>query len=410
MPSNDRSAPPITQPPQAGHHYSLMQVAAIAAAFVLATIALNLMPLIISATMSFLSMGEASVGAITSLELLIMSATTFVLAPWAPRLVSKYLVIIAVCLVVVAQGATLLATSTQSFSLIRVLAGIGAGLLLLGANTRVASHRDPVRLYGVCTVAGALVSMLLFSVLPSLMSEYGHEAMFITLACLGLLILPLQFFFPRSESMGQEKSSEASKLPMALFALIIFALFVIQLTQASYFAFVERMAVSIHQLSPQAIGGLLGGALLAAMVGSSLATWLGQRWGQLVPLVLGLGGHGLAVMITCFSNDALMFNVGIIAQALFYFFSIPYQLGLAAQLDPSGRLASVGAAVFFFGMSCGPVLGGWLVETWSYAAIAWAVMLGLVAGLGILSLLIKRHTPLQSGEENLDKPRAVFDT
>ncbi len=114
MPSNDRSAPPITQPPQAGHHYSLMQVAAIAAAFVLATIALNLMPLIISATMSFLSMGEASVGAITSLELLIMSATTFVLAPWAPRLVSKYLVIIAVCLVVVAQGATLLATSTQS--------------------------------------------------------------------------------------------------------------------------------------------------------------------------------------------------------------------------------------------------------------------------------------------------------
>ncbi len=410
MPSNDRSAPPITQPPQAGHHYSLMQVAAIAAAFVLATIALNLMPLIISATMSFLSMGEASVGAITSLELLIMSATTFVLAPWAPRLVSKYLVIIAVCLVVVAQGATLLTTSAQSFSLIRMLAGIGAGLLLLGANTRVASHRDPVRLYGVCTVAGAMVSMLLFSVLPSLMSEYGHEALFITLACLGLLILPLQCFFPRSEATGPEQSSEASKLPMAIFALIIFALFVIQLTQASYFAFVERMAVSIHQLSPQAIGGLLGGALLAAMVGSSLATWLGQRWGQLVPLVLGLGGHGLAVMMTCFGNDALMFNVGIIAQALFYFFSIPYQLGLAAQLDPSGRLASVGAAVFFFGMSCGPVLGGWLVETWSYAAIAWAVMLGLVAGLGILSFLIKRHTPSQVVGENLDKPGTVFDT
>ncbi len=141
-----------------------------------------------------------------------------------------------------------------------------------------------------------------------------------------------------------------------------------------------------------------------------MATWLGPRWGQLLPLILGLGGHGLAVVITCFSTDAALFNVGIIAQALFYFFSIPYQLGLAAQLDPSGRLASVGAAVFFFGMSCGPVLGGWLVETWSYAAIAWAVMLGLVAGLGVLIFLIKRHAPHQSCVDNLDKPRTVFDT
>ncbi len=413
MPAHDSSPQPnpVNNAASTGHHYSLLEITAIASAFVLATIALNLMPLLIGAAMSILPLTEAGAGALTTSELLIMSATTFLLAPWAPRLVGRYLIVAAVCLAVIAHASTLLATTTESYSWIRALAGFAAGLLLLGANTRVASSHDPVRLYGICTVSGATIAMLLFGVLPSLMSEYGALALFVTLAALGLVIAPLQGFFPKTISTAHTQTNKPVALPLMLFILIGIALFTIQLTMASFFAFVERMAINSHEMTPESLGAMLSAALLAGMLGSALATWLGERWGQLLPLVLGLSGHGLATFIACTTEDANLFNASVMAQALFYFFSIPFQLGLAAQLDSSGRLANVAAAVYFLGMSCGPILGGWLVETWHYGALAWAVTLGVVLSIAILAHLIKRYVHNRAdSNDNLDKSKSVLDT
>jgi predicted MFS family arabinose efflux permease len=386
----------------ASHHYKIPEVAAIASAYALATTPFNIMPLIVSAIIAGFGIGEGTAGAITTVELLTMSITAFLLAPLAPKLVSRKLFIFAVGLAVVAHTATLFTDSPASFLMARILAGLAAGILLMGLNTRIACAHDPVRLYGIATVTGTVISVILLIAIPILIHQFNYLALFAVLAILGLIILPVQRLAP-AQTNHKAQSQVLTKLPLILIGLLILGLFIIQLVQSGYYAFVERMAQQ-HALPPEAIGGLLSVAYLTAVPGSALATWLGERWGNIKPIVIGLLGHIIAILLACYSDNTHIFYAAVIAQTFFYFFSIPYQLSIAAHLDSSGRLASISAAVFFFGLACGPILGGWLIENWGYQGIAISVVTFTTLGIVIIAYLYRHYSNKpQLDYDHLDK-------
>jgi predicted MFS family arabinose efflux permease len=369
--------------------YSAIEIVAIVSVFVLAAAPVNLMPVIVGIVMDLFSIEEAQAGFLMTVELLAASVTVFLLAPWAPALVNRRLIIIAVFLVMLSHTLTALTHSTTSYLLARLLTGSATGLLLLGVNMRIATCHDPVKLYGICTASASTAAMLLFMFLPVLSGVYGPQVLFTVLAGLGLLVLPLQYFFPKPDTHRDPESIDQERICLALCVAVIAPIFLVQLTQSSYFAFVERMG-SAHQITSEGIGWLLGGACLAGILSSALAAWIGYRWGQLRPLVLGLCGHSLAIVVACTSESVIWFYAAVIAQTTCYFFSIPYQLGLVARLDPSGRMASIGSAVFFFGVACGPVLGGWLLEGGGYSAIALSVAISVLVSIVIFSRFIRK--------------------
>ena len=378
----------ITPSEVPGEVYKPGEVAAIASAYALATIPINISPLIVGAIMVGFGIGEATAGAFTTVELVVMSATAFLLAPLGPRLATRRFFILAVALAIAAHGFTLLTNAPANYVPIRMVAGLAAGLLLLCLNTRVAHSTNPVRLYGIATLTTTIVGMVLLMVLPALISRFGYQALFGALLCLGLLVFPIQWLAPGSDLARETSETGQKRLSFRLVGLIAIALFFIQVSQGGYYAFVERMATG-HALSPESIGVLLSVAYLAGVPGSALATWLGERWGQFLPIAIGLFAHSLAIGLACYTDNVTLFYTAVILQTFAYFFSIPYQLGLAAHLDPSGRLASIAAGIFFLGLSCGPVFGGWLVEAWHYQAIALSVWATVIPGLGIYAYLIR---------------------
>jgi len=378
----------ITPSEVPGVVYTVGEIAAITSAYALSTISINISPLIIGAIMVGFGIGEATAGAFTTVELMVMSATAFLLAPLGPRLATRRFFVLAVGLAIAAHGLTVFTNAPENYLPIRMVAGLAGGLLLLCLNTRAAHSANPVRLYGIATLTTTIVGMVLLMVLPALISRFGYQALFGALLCLGLLVLPMQWLAPSSDLASKISETEPNKLSLRLVGLTATALFSIQISQSGYYAFVERMATG-HALSPQAIGGLLSMAYLAGVPGSALAIWLGERWGQFLPITLGLMGHCLAIVLACYTDSIMLFYLAVILQTFAYFFSIPYQLGLAAHLDPSGRLASIAAGIFFLGLSCGPIFGGWLVEAWHYPAIALSVLATVIPGLGIYAYLLR---------------------
>lgn len=63
--------------------------------------------------------------------------------------------------------------------------------------------------------------------------------------------------------------------------------------------------------------------------------------------------------------------------ALFIF--MPYLIGFASTLDPSGRLAGAVGGVMPIAAAAGPVTGGLIIETWSMATLGVMSLLAAVA-------------------------------
>ncbi|MCZ6831261.1 MAG: hypothetical protein O7F73_17055 [Gammaproteobacteria bacterium] len=95
-----------------------------------------------------------------TLELLSMSVVAMLAAPLGQRARKPWVLTLAVLLLVVVHSISALADSYALLLGLRIVAGIGAGTLLLAVNTTIAASGDPVRLYGACSMATATVGLL----------------------------------------------------------------------------------------------------------------------------------------------------------------------------------------------------------------------------------------------------------
>lgn len=73
-----------------------------------------------------------------------------------------------------------------------------------------------------------------------------------------------------------------------------------------------------------------------------------------------------------------------------YFFVLPYQLGIPADLDHSGKLSGIGVGTIFIGLSCGAFLGGVLVTRFGYSSLGLLAAVTACVGLGLLLQVIRR--------------------
>ena len=142
-------------------------------------------------------------------------------------------------------------------------------------------------------------------------------------------------------------------------------------------------------MATAAIGAALSFSYLVALGGSGLASVLGERFGVFIPLLIGMCGHvaGTALVVGASSQPAYV--TGVQVQAFFFFLIYPFKLGLAALIDPSGRLSTLTVGLVMLGLGIGPMVSEVMVVHWGYPAIAWSV--GVTGALGYLILLYTGH-------------------
>jgi hypothetical protein len=120
------------------------------------------------------------------------------------------------------------------------------------------------------------------------------------------------------------------------------------------------------------IGQILGVTAFLGLSGGVLAAWLGNRFGNLRPIVIGIIFNAVFAFTLALGTSPILFGANYLGWNIAYYFLVPYMLGVLAEMDDRGagrlrRMRSGGSAPH-------PVLR-WVAYWWKLVAtphsLAW---------------------------------------
>ena len=353
--------------------------------------------------MSRYERGEFDVGVMFTQELTVFAlAALFVAGPLSRISRVKAAVVGALLLITV----NLISAYTDSFEVVRVtrvLAGFAGGLLSAAGTASAASSKNPQRIFAIIGVSWGLIAAVQLAVLPYLTVPFGAEGGYYGMAAASALCLPLLVWLnpPRPHEKMQESMAFEEKLslwerlterlgvrdaPNARFAIIIMVgLFTFEIGQGATQVFLEQFGLRTG-LEEIRIGQVLGVAAFLGLSGGALAAWLGNRFGNLRPIVVGLGFNAVFASTLALGTIPILFAASYLGWNMAYYFLVPYMLGVLAQMDDRGRWAVSADAVRWLGAAPGAAVGGVLVEKGGYNTLA---ILAPVTGLVCVLILVQ---------------------
>ena len=173
---------------------------------------------------------------------------------------------------------------------------------------------------------------------------------------------------------------------LALQLLIMVGLFTFEIGQGATQVFLEQFGLRTG-LEEIRIGQILGVTAFLGLSGGALAAWLGNRFGNLRPIVVGLGFNAsFRIYSRAWNHPYPVRCLSYLGWNMAYYFLVPYMLGVLAQMDDRGRWAVSADAVWWLGAAPGAAVGGILVEKGGYTTLA---ILAPVTGIVCVLILVR---------------------
>jgi predicted MFS family arabinose efflux permease len=350
-----------------------------------------LMPLLLESVSRTYGIGEAAAGGVMALQLAAFAVAAVGLSPWVASFSPRRGALLALGLVI---AGNLLSTIQPHPALLvggRLLTGFGEGFAAAVATASIARTHDPDRAFARVFTAVVLMTLLIFLVLPTLMAGQDARRLFAAIACLPLLALPAVAWLPDQPSGAAPARFTAAGGSLTTAALLLCAALMLYSVAANaYWVYVERIATHIG-MTPAAYGQAFAIGTVAALAGPVAAERLGTRFGRLPPLVIScvlVGGGG---WLTTHAATPFLMVCGLSISSAAFLFGTPYFLGLAAQVDRSGRIAAAGRGFNAVGSALAPALaGGVLGLTGAYSSIGWTSLAAAALALGLVLLCFRR--------------------
>jgi len=347
--------------------------------------------------------GEFDVGVLFTQELTVFALTALFVAGPLSRISRVKAATVGALLLITAN---LISAYTDSFEVVRVtrlLAGLAGGLIGAAGTASAASSQNPQRIFAIIGVSWGLIAAVQLAVLPYLTVPYGATGGYYGMAAAAALFLPVLVWLnpPRSHEKMQESMAFEQELslwgrlterlgvrdaPNARFAIIIMVgLFTFEIGQGATQVFLEQFGLRTG-LEEIRIGQILGITAFLGLSGGALAAWLGNRFGNLRPIVVGLGFNIVFASTLALGTIPILFAASYLGWNMAYYFLVPYMLGVLAQMDDRGRWAVSADAVWWLGAAPGAAVGGILVEKGGYTTLA---ILAPVTGIVCVILLVR---------------------
>ncbi len=353
--------------------------------------------------MSHYDLGEIDIGIMFTQELTVYAlAALFVAGPLSR--VSRVKAAAVGGLVLISVN--LISAYTDNFEVLRVtrlLAGFAGGLIGAAGTASAASSLNPQRVFAIVGVSWGLIAAVQLMVVPYLTVPYGSAGGYYGMAAAVVLFLPMIVWLnpPRHHEVVQESKALAQDLslferlterlgvrgaPNARFALLaMVALFIYEIGQGATQVFLEQFGLRTG-LEEFRIGEILGVAAFIGLSGGVLAAWMGNRYGNLRPIIIGIILNVAFASALALSTIPILFAASYLGWNIAYYFLVPYMLGVLAEMDDKGRWVVATDAVWWLGAAPGAAVGGILVETGGYTTLA---VLAPITGFICLLILVQ---------------------
>jgi len=349
---------------------------------------------LLGSIMAEFDVGETATGFLFSAEMFSYFIALFCAAWPLARWSRVRAALIGGVIVVAANVAAAYAPSFEMLVVLRVLAGIGGGLVSAAGTAAASSSLNPDRTFAVVTVGWGIVGGLEFIMIPYATEPHGTTGGYLLIAGVSLALMPaLLGLLPPRASEGEDEGffqliASAPNRWLAIVALL--ALFIYEIGQSGVFTFMEQIGLRSGQDSFQ-VGQILTYTVYIGLLGGLLAAWMGNRFGRKWPIIIGLGLNTLAGAGLAVCESGQLYIALLVLWNFAYYFLVPIMMGALAALDDQGRWAVAGDSLWNAGIVPGPVIAGALVESSGYVPLAG---MALVTGLGAMCMMVGALTHL----------------
>lgn len=368
---------------------SKKSLAAICLMMVISLGTLQIQPILGGALIDQLGLPLNAIGAIFAAELIAMAVACGTCALLMASVDRRRFALIALLMLVLGNLASAQLHSQGLLLICRMICGASGGAVMAVVYATGALRTSKDSTFAVINIGNLLWGMLLVSSMPVILKSYGVAGAFYLLAIASALAIAGCRRVPRNYPEAHRVASGAIR-PFGLTSILLLMLFALLFFgHSALWVYQERIGKSIG-LEPQQIGGILGGSILAGALGAALAGFIGRRLGLLFPQLLSFGTALLATLVMVYGDSPVAFAATACLIHMVWFFSLPYLLSMAAELDPTGRLAGLGNAAIFVGQGLGPFGAALVVGEGQFRAVGWLAASAYLTALGISCLLVAR--------------------
>ncbi len=375
---------------------------AVSAGKFVSVVGLLIMPVQVGAMLDGLQLGEAAIGLLATMEFSALGVGLIFVAINPLKTSALKYALIGTALIVTGQIASALITTYGTLAALRFIVGFGAGLANAAATVTIAANfKEPERTAGYAFGLVYLVGGVLYLASPY-MTGYGyHKGVFLSLAAVVLVFIPLLFALPDTPLQKKKRAAVRQDAILSPVAILLFtAEIFLMIGMGAAWAFGERLGLAVN-LTPGEIGFYFACTMIASIIGSLFAGWLGTRVGRTLPFVVCT----ILVSVCCYfmanPGIAIVYVICLLSFQVFQAVFIPFLIGTGAALESSGRLSAAVVAVEIFSFGAGGLVGGAVVETFGLTAVGWLAVLG---GIVAIPLLIMVCLPLDRQNSATEVP------
>lgn len=273
--------------------------------------------------------------------------------------------------------------------LLRMLSGMGGGIITAVTFAAMGQLRDPDSAYGLWLVFQAILGGAGSISLPHIIARWDIGAGFIIFAML-LVTGCLLYRFVPLQVLGTNHSSRAMERNVVKpTSLGILGILVIYIGLMSVYTYLERIGVS-SGLAQTDVGICFLAMTVAGLAGGTAAAKFSVTFGRVWPVLIGVLGV-VCSFVVLMSGD-LGFYLYMFACALYFgmwSFLLPYLVGALAAVDTSGRALALGNAAIGGGLALGPFTATFLLGDNQYNVL-------ILFGIGLVMLSYILLLPLLS--------------
>lgn len=295
---------------------------------------------------------------------------------WRPAAATLLLLVIAADLLSAwSSGATLL-------MVVRFLHGMAGGALIGVAASVIARTESPERTFGFLLAMQLLLGGIGVMLLTPLLDSVGVTLVWLSLAVFGLCtlaLLPVLDSYPvRTAKRLDAAPTGPGRAPLTIIAFGLAALFVYQAGEMAAFAYMIELGLH-YGLGAEFVSFAIALSLWLGGPAALLVAWWSTRSGRLLPACGGLvlSTAVVSLLFVATPTAFLLANVGF---GIVFSLTLPYLLGIASELDNTGRLAAVGGFVNSLGLATGPAIGAALLDDGQFVRVLGFAVSMLAAG------------------------------
>ncbi len=336
--------------------------------YVAAAMIFLLLPLYLGALVDHHGYDSKQIGIISAVDLGGTALAAFLALFWIRKASWKRVGFIASILLCVINFLSIDALGDYSYLLsLRFISGFSAGCLVAIGGALLADTENPDRNFAWLIIVELGVAAILFFYLPGFMQAWGASVVYMWMVLAGVLALASAYVIPsRGKNHAVNSATTGNEQWLPFWGLAGSGAFFIGNNGVS--AFMERMGVA-NDLSAEFIGNAFAIAMLASIGAAFAASWLGDRWGRLKPMIVGLLGQTCCLIFLFGEVRSEVYLAVIVFFQMFWNFWLPYQMAAVAEADISGRfivLLPVSQAV---GIALGPLLASRLLSDENFTPV-----------------------------------------